>query len=92
MILSALALFTSLQIHAQNVDRHCVAILLREGIQSNKCLAADESLDTLTDATWNRLICSMETFTLEGRSFQHDEESGNLHFDECSWEVRGHSE
>ncbi len=77
--------------HAQNLDRHCVAILLRQGIQSQKCLAADDSLNELPDNDWNKLICSDEPFTLGGRTYTHNDDTGNLWYDECTWEVRGHS-
>jgi hypothetical protein len=76
---------------AQNYDRHCVAILLRDGVQSQKCLAADNSLNELTDEAWNTLVCSDQPFTKGGRIYQRNAQTGNLWYDECTWEVRGHS-
>lgn len=84
-------LFSSATSHAQNIDRHCVAILLRQGTQSQKCLAADDSLNEMPDESWNKLICSDEPFTMGGRVYTRSEETGNLWYDECTWEVRGHS-
>lgn len=77
--------------HAQNIDRHCMAILLRQGIHSQKCLAADDSLNQLSDDMWNALVCEEPIFNLDGRSYSRNSQSGNLWYDECTWEVRGHS-